>query len=160
VPYAPGFTHDVFVSYAHGPKPFAGFSGMRTDFIGKWTQSLVDDLNSQLDIFLGTKDQERRVSIWMDPALDGNRSLREGLEAELKQSALLLVVMSKFYLESSWCVDELELFSNHAGTDRIFVVKAFNTPTDQWPAALKPDGDPLPGFTFYSTGQCGLAREC
>jgi hypothetical protein len=67
VPYVPGFAHDVFVSYAHGPKPLAGFRGMRSDFISKWTQSLVDDLSSQLDVFLGTKDQKRRVSIWMDP---------------------------------------------------------------------------------------------
>jgi hypothetical protein len=71
VPFVPGFAHDVFVSYAHGPKPLAGFRGMRSDFISKWTQSLVDDLSSQLDVFLGTKDQKRRVSIWMDPALDG-----------------------------------------------------------------------------------------
>jgi len=152
VPYLRGFTRDVFVSYAHGPEPFAGFSGMRTDFISKWTRSFVDDLSSQLDIFLGTKDQKRRVSIWMDPALDGNRPLHEGLKAEIDQSALLLVVMSKFYLESSWCGEELKWFSNHADSkDRIFVVKAFNTPIDQWPVALKPDGQPLLGFTFYTT---------
>src|SRR6516164_572172 len=125
---------------------------MRTDFISKWTRSFVDDLSSQLDIFLGTKDQKRRVSIWMDPALDGNRPLREGLKAEIEQSALLLVVMSKFYLESSWCGEELKWFSNHADSkDRMFVVKAFNTPIDQWPVALKPDGQPLLGFTFYTT---------
>jgi len=101
---------------------------------------------------LGTKDQKRRVSIWMDPALDGNRPLREGLKAEIEQSALLLVVMSKFYLESSWCGEELKWFSNHADSkDRVFVVKAFNTPIDQWPVALKPDGQPLLGFTFYTT---------
>ena len=152
MPYLRGFTRDVFVSYAHGPEPFAGFSGMRTDFISKWTRSFVDDLSSQLDIFLGTKDQKRRVSIWMDPALDGNRPLHEGLKAEIDQSALLLVVMSKFYLESSWCGEELKWFSNHADSkDRIFVVKAFNTPIDQWPVALKPDGQPLLGFTFYTT---------
>jgi hypothetical protein len=152
VPYLRGFTRDVFVSYAHGPEPFAGFSGMRTDFISKWTRSFVDDLSSQLDIFLGTKDQKRRVSIWMDPALDGNRPLREGLKAEIEQSALLLVVMSKFYLESSWCGEELKWFCNHSDSkDRMFVVKAFNTPIDQWPVALKPDGQPLLGFTFYIT---------
>jgi hypothetical protein len=60
--------------------------------------------------------------------------------------------MSNFYLESSWCGEELKWFSNHAGSkDRIFVVKAFNTPIDQWPVALKPDGQPLLGFTFYTT---------
>jgi hypothetical protein len=154
VPYVPGFTYDVFVSYAHGPEPFAGFRGMRTDLLSKWTHSLVDNLKSQLDVSLGTKDQKRRVAIWGDPAIDGNHPLSEGLNAKVKQSALFLVVMSQFYLDSPWCCDELKWFSDHASSnDRIFVVKAFNTPFERWPAALKPDGHPLPGYTFYRTEQ-------
>jgi TIR domain len=126
VPYVPGFTYDVFVSYAHGPEPFAGFRGMRPDLLSKWTHSLVDNLKSQLDVSLGTKDQKRRVAIWGDPALDGNHPLSEGLNAKVKQSALFLVVMSQFYLDSPWCCDELKWFSDHAGSnDRIFVVKGF-----------------------------------
>jgi hypothetical protein len=72
VTYIPGFVHDVFVSYAHGPEPFAGFSGMRPDLLSEWTHSFVDNLRSQLDVSLGTKDQKRRVEIWGDPALEGN----------------------------------------------------------------------------------------
>jgi TIR domain len=140
------------VSYAHGLKPLDGFRGRRSDFISNWTHSFVDDLTSQLDVVLGTKDDKRRVSIWMDPALEGNRPLSEGLNAEIKQSALLLVVMSDFYLNSPWCCNELKWFSDHAGSkDRIFVVKAFNTDVEWWPAALKPDGHPLPGYPFCRT---------
>jgi hypothetical protein len=140
MPYLPNHTYDVFVSYAHGPEPFTGFHGMRTDFLSKWTHSFIDDLSSQLDVILGTKDQNRRVSIWMDPALSGNHALSDGLNGQINQSALLLVVMSQFYLESKWCVDELTWFSGHHDLDnsnRIFVVKAFNTLTERWPAALK-----------------------
>jgi hypothetical protein len=123
VPYVPGFTHDVFVSYAHGPSP----SGKRAELIREWTHSFVDDLQSQLDVLLGTKDQKRRVSIFIDRALDGNRPLSEGLTAKAKQSALLLVVMSHYYLDSPWCRDELKWFSDQAGSnDKVFVVKAFN----------------------------------
>ena len=88
--YVPGFAHDIFVSYAHGPP----MSGRRVDLMSDWTHSFVDDLQSQLDVLLGTKDQKRRVSIFIDRALDGNRPLSEGLTAKAKQSALLLVVMS------------------------------------------------------------------
>lgn len=152
MPYVPGFAHDVFVSYAHGLKPLAGFRGMRSDFLSNWAHSLVDDLTSHLDVILGTKDDKRRVSIWMDPVLEGNRPLREGLSAEIKQSALLLVVMSDYYLNSPWCCDELKWFSDHASSnDRIFVVKAFNTDVERWPPALKPDGHPLPGYPFCRT---------
>jgi hypothetical protein len=64
----------------------------------------------------------------------------------------LLVVMSHYYLDSPWCRDELKWFSDQAGSnDKVFVVKAFNTAAELWPPALKPDGHPLPGFTFYST---------
>ena len=146
--YVPGFAHDVFVSYAHGPPQ----SGRRVDLMSDWTHSFVDDLQSQLDVLLGTKDQKRRVSIFIDRALDGNRPLSESLTAKAKQSALLLVVMSHYYLDSPWCRDELKWFSDQAGSnDKVFVVKAFNTAAELWPPALKPDGHPLPGFTFYST---------
>ena len=110
--YVPGFEHDVFVSYAHGLPPLAGFrGGLRRELISKWTHSLVDDLSSQLDVLLGTKDQKRRVLIWMDPALEGNHPLSESINAKIKQSALFLVVMSQYYLESPWCRDELKWFS-------------------------------------------------
>jgi hypothetical protein len=148
VTYVPGFAHDIFVSYAHGPPQ----SGRRVDLMSDWTHSFVDDLQSQLDVLLGTKDQKRRVSIFIDRALDGNRPLSESLTAKAKQSALLLVVMSHYYLDSPWCRDELKWFSDQAGSnDKVFVVKAFNTAAELWPPALKPDGHPLPGFTFYTT---------
>ena len=152
MPYVPGFVHDVFVSYAHGPEPFAGFGRMRPDLLSEWTHSFVDNLRSQLDVSLGTKDQKRRVEIWEDPALEGNYPLSESLNTKIKQSALFLVVMSQFYLDSPWCHDELKWFFNHAGSnDRIFVVKAFNTAVERWPPELRPDGHALPGYAFYRT---------
>jgi hypothetical protein len=88
----------------------------------------------------------------MDPALDGNYPLSKSINAKIKQSALFLVVMSDYYLDSQWCLDELKWFSDHVGSnDRIFVVKAFNTAVERWPPPLKPDGHPLPGYTFYTT---------
>ena len=131
MPYVPGFAHDVFVSYAHGPKPLAGFRGMRSDFISKLTQSLVDDLSSQLDVFLGTKDQKRRVSIWMDPALDGNYPLSENINAKIKQSALLLVVMSDFYLDSPWCLPVLRKRSIEEELKRGIIVRRQSTINEQ-----------------------------
>jgi hypothetical protein len=153
LPYLSDHSHDVFISYAHGPKAFAGYQGIRADFLSEWTRTLVDDLSGHLDFILGTKDEHRRVSVWMDPAFNGNSPLSEGLRAKISQSALLVVVMSKFYLESRWCSEELAWFSNHYGKssgDRIFVVKAYNTPAEGWSEALRPGGDPLPGYHFYS----------
>ena len=57
--YLRTFTHDVFVSYAHGPRRLDGYNGKRDDFLSDWTKAFVDDLASQLDILLGTKDDAR-----------------------------------------------------------------------------------------------------
>jgi hypothetical protein len=68
----------------------------------------------------------------MDPALDGNYPLSKSINSKIKESALFLVVMSDFYLDSPWCLDELKWFSDHAtSNDRIFVVKAFNTAVER-----------------------------
>ena len=57
---------------------------------------------------------------------NGNYPLSQNINAKIKQSALLLVVMSDSYLDSPWCLDELKWFSDHAASnDRIFVIKAF-----------------------------------
>lgn len=151
VPYLPKFAHDVFVSYGHGPMPFDGYDGARTDFLSRWTRGLIDDLTSELDIILGTKDNDRRVAIWMDPALSGNQPLSKDLKTQVESSALLLVVMSHFYVDSDWCGKELEWFTaREAATDgKIFVVKAFNIDQTRWPSALKPGGDALPGYKFF-----------
>jgi hypothetical protein len=151
VTYLPNFAHDIFVSYGRGPEAFGG----RRDFLSKWTRKFVDDLASQLDIILGNKEASRRVDIWMDQsALQGNQPLSPELQKSIDQSALLLVVMSDYYLKSQWCKHELEWF-NGRGSDkvvgRVFVVKAFNTDRATWPGALRPEGSDLVGYPFYST---------
>ena len=151
--YLRSFGHDVFVSYGHGPKPFSGFAGERNDFVSNWTRRFADDLSGQLDVLLGTKDPDRRVKIWMDPELDGNKPLSQNLTGIIQDSALLLVVMSNFYLDSKWCGSELDWFGQQSKItepDRIFVVRAFNTDTAKWPALLKPDGSALPGYPFFT----------
>jgi len=149
--YLRNFTHDIFVSYAHGPKGLQGFNGERRDILSCWTQAFTDALASQLDVILGTKEDERRVKIWMDPALDGNQPLSDSLKTEIGGSALLLVVMSHFYLKSHWCGEELDWFAAkaNAGDGRIFVVRAYNTDEAHWPPALKPGGNALKGYPFY-----------
>src|SRR5262249_35653913 len=151
--YLRNFTHDVFVSYAHGPRRLDGYKGKRDDFLSDWTKAFVDDLASQLDILLGTKDDARRAAIWMDPALAGNEPLTTGLKTAVESSALLLVVMSEFYLGSTWCGQELDWFRQKAPgvLDRFFVVRAFNADERRWPVALKPDGNALPGYPFHSS---------
>jgi hypothetical protein len=148
--YLRNFSHDVFVSYGHGPGPFNGHNGQRRDILSCWTRAFVDLLAAQLDINLGTKDEARRARIWMDPELEGNEPLSANLQAKVRDSGLLLVVMSQFYLKSPWCGQELSWFAERTGNEpgRIFVARAYNTQESEWPAALRPGGNALPGYPF------------
>jgi len=148
--YLRNFSHDVFVSYGHGPKPLRGYNGQRHDMLGCWTRAFVDALAGLVDINLGIKDDARRVKIWMDPDLEGNQPLSPNLQAKVRDSGLLLVVMSKFYLDSPWCGEELNWFTEHTGGEPglIFVARAYNTQENDWPAALRPGGNALPGYPF------------
>ena len=103
--------HDVFVSYAHGPVPLGPLAGGRIDPLGKWTRALVANVSEQVDFYLGVKDVARRAEFWMDPELEGNLPLTANLRAKVEQSALMLLVMSPFYLQSDWCGNEVGWFS-------------------------------------------------
>ena len=66
-----------------------------------------------------------------------------------------MIVMSKRYLASSWCRDEMEWFAKQiqgrAGDPgRVFVIRAQQTDSSAWPAFLRDErGHGLPGFPFH-----------
>ena len=157
--------HDVFVSYAHGPVPFGPLAGGRIDPLGKWTRALVANVSEQVDFYLGVKDVARRAEFWMDPELEGNLPLTANLRTKVEQSALMLLVMSPFYLQSDWCGNEVGWFS--AGGGRIgtadgdlFVVRVVPTDEKKWPATLRDEkGATLPGYRFHPAMRPGEMCE-
>ena len=66
-----------------------------------------------------------------------------------------MIVMSKHYLESSWCKDEREWFRKQiearpGDSGRVFVLRAQKTNTALWPDFLRDErGHAVPGFSFY-----------
>ena len=96
--YVPNYQYDVFVSYAHiddEPLP-----GAEDGWISTFHSHLVKILAQQLgrsDIF----------SIWIDHRLRGNDPVTEEIQTVLKNSATILLFLSKGYLGSSWCRQEL-----------------------------------------------------
>ncbi len=114
----PGFKYDIFVSYAHvDNQPHPG-----TD--EGWVSTLVEGLKVYLGEELGTRD----FSLWIDNRLPGNEPLTSEILNALKQSATLLIVLSKGYLKSDWCTRErsvfLEAVNQHGGSEAVvFVVE-------------------------------------
>jgi hypothetical protein len=117
--YVPGHAHDVFISYAHiDNEPLVGASE-------GWVSTLVRNLETVLRQKLG--DRERRLDIWMDHELAGNRPFGDDIQAALERTATLLVIMSPGYLSSDWCRKERETFRALVGAraragSRVFVV--------------------------------------
>jgi TIR domain-containing protein len=143
------YTHDIFVSYAHGPEAQGRYSGERHNLLSEWTHRFVDDLSAQIDFNLSQVAfpgrEKPRAAFFMDPDLKNSGSLTENVKTEAMNSALLLVVMSPLYLQSKWCTDEIEWFLA-AKTDenpelnrfgRIFVARIFPTDHKAWPRGLK-----------------------
>jgi hypothetical protein len=147
VNFGPDYSHDIFVSYAHGP------------LITRWSQEFADDLAEEVNFSLKEKDPSRQVGLWID-RLEGHLGLTPQLQ-EVRKAALLLVIMSDFYLDSEWCKNEAAWFEEARGgwanTDgRIFVVKAGPTDLKRWPKFLRDERDEtLPGYNFYKQDRPG-----
>ncbi len=136
--------HDIFVSYAH------------SDLFARWSNALCTTLTEYLNGFLDLKG-DRSVDIWMDYRVAGNKGLTPQLEERVKNSTFLLILMSRFYLDSFWCTDEARWFADQckassAGDGRIFVVRCQPTDEARWPEFLKDHRGraALPGFRFLS----------
>ncbi len=143
------FKSDVFVSYSHGAR--ATTNGKESD-LKKWTVILIEKLREHVHYSL--KNQKKQIEVWYDKELLGNQNLNETLKNEVKNSAILLIIMTHDYLNSEWCHKELSWFEREIGRrksdlDNIFVVRAMPTNDAEWPDCLK-DGleSAAVGFEF------------
>src|SRR5262245_24155763 len=86
MPFVPGYTHDVFVSYAR-----VDDQPLRESEKG-WVTTLVNDLRILLSQRLGRGDG---FSMWMDPRLSQHTPLTPEILENLKRSATLLAVFPR-----------------------------------------------------------------
>jgi hypothetical protein len=144
---APHFDPDVFVSYSHGDARGGGEWSLKD-----WTQALIRRLEGQI-FDLDTEFND--LTLWIDAQIDPTAHLTDGLRAKVGASGVLIIVMSKRYLQSSWCRDELEWFRKQvqeraADSGRVFIIRAQPTEESQWPQFLRDErGHAMPGFAFF-----------
>jgi TIR domain len=128
--FVPGFTHDIFVSYAHVDNRKFGRD------VG-WVETLVENLREGLLQQLGRGQPD----IWRDPRLSSSEPFSEAIRDAVTHAATLLVILSKSYLASEWCREELALFLESAkqtggARGRIFLVRLDTLDHDCWPEAF------------------------
>lgn len=86
--YVPGYTHDVFISYAHGDDR-------------EWISRFVEELNKALGRRLGSS-----TSVWLDGEdLVRSRDFVREIPQSVQASAAFLLLPSPTYIRSAYCVD-------------------------------------------------------
>jgi TIR domain len=149
------FKHDIFISYAHGPKDVDGEGGLKL-----WSSELHKALLKELQ----TADEFEHCDVYFDDGTyrDSSIDKHQGLTGQLKEaienSAFLLVLMSPSYLKSSWCADERNWFLNQvkarpiAGVaERVFIARVIPVADKDWPKEFCDErGFPRPGVSFFN----------
>jgi hypothetical protein len=92
------FNNDIFVSYAHA------------DNRNGW----VDAFHARLENRLGELGVKARI--WRDQKLGGADVFSDEILAQLKQSALLISILSPNGMASKWCEKERQKFEQYAET--------------------------------------------
>ncbi len=141
--YLPGFANDLFISYTHiDNEPLAqGKEG--------WVTTFHTALRARLRQLLGAE-----LEIWRDAKLQGNDYLSDTLLKQFPKIAILVSILSPRYIQSEWCLRELQEFAQVAAAtgglslddkSRIYkVVKTF-IPREQHPPELQA----LLGYEFF-----------
>jgi len=140
-----GFDHDVFISYAHvDDKPLPGAAK-------GWVSTFVVGLKNMLAQEMGRSDAYR---LWMDYELRGNDAITPKIHEILDGSGPLVLFLSKGYLASAWCRDELESFSRRVGPNsrQVFVVAL--SPVDETPDSISD----LKKYEFWGRDDAGQPR--
>jgi hypothetical protein len=143
----PHFEYDVFVSYSHGVR-----ANQRDAPLRDWTHELIERLEADVRAVDIEFDE---LLVWLDAKIDPTIHITDEIREKVKNSGILMIVMSPRYLASAWCHDELEWFRQQVqdrsrDQGRVFVVRAVSTDEKAWPDFLRDNrGYALPGFQFH-----------
>ncbi|HKY30222.1 MAG TPA: toll/interleukin-1 receptor domain-containing protein, partial [Pyrinomonadaceae bacterium] len=127
------FEHDVFISYPHlsNKDDQSGQNG--------WVARFHNDLKGQLDDWLG-----RETRIWRDNKMAFGTVFGTAICERLQKAKVLLCVLSPAYVQSEWCLKELQHFRSLAPEtgglvigDQSRIITVVKTPTEQQPEDLK-----------------------
>jgi len=148
------FEKDIFLSYAHidNEALIEGGKG--------WISEFHRALEVRLAQLLGEKP-----NIWRDTSLDGNHRFAEEIVSQFDKIAILVSVISPRYVNSDWCVKEVQEFfkasENNMGVfinNKARVFKVIKTPVQltQHPSEIQG----LLGYDFFQVdGETKRVKE-
>lgn len=111
---------DVFISYAHVDK--------------FWVDDFVLALEQKVNQYTGRADNQR---IWKDNRIEGNKPFDSEIMSSLQSARCLVVCLSPGYLESKWCLRELQAFLDKTeSTSSIFCIELDHLSLEEKPKVL------------------------
>lgn len=132
----PTFEIDIFISYCHD-------DNVAPSNENGW----VDHFHEALESHLARRFGHKKVSIWRDKKLQGSTFFDIRIQEQIRKSALFFALLASNYLNSEYCLKELEWFHQEAekircglsinGESRIFNVLLRNIHHSQWPKQLQ-----------------------
>lgn len=147
---SPHFEADAFVSYSHGDPKGEGNMPFKT-----WTHALIDKLEKEIR---SLDPNLSEIKLWFDKDADPTAQLTPLLRDTVSKSCMLIIVMTHYYLRSSWCKDELNWFRDQIKErteferGRVFIIRAQPTDVSAWPDFLRDErGHALLGFQFCAS---------
>lgn len=121
----------IFISYAHADDQ------QLTERAPGWVTGFADHLQKAVQ----TKEGGGSIKVWMDQRLRPQEVVDVALRAQVVACACMVVVLSPRYLESKWCLDELDAFIEGVGmggsSNRVFLAEILPTERSAWPPALQ-----------------------
>jgi hypothetical protein len=114
--YVPNYKNDIFVSYAIvDDNPFPG---VQTG----WVTTLINSIQIRLAQRLGRSDA---YTLWMDHQLARHVKLTPQIMDALRQTAIMIIVLSPGYLGSDWCKREKNIFLEliKESDSRVFIIE-------------------------------------
>jgi hypothetical protein len=140
--FLPGFSNDVFVSYAHvdnlPDRPKAK----------GWVDRFYDQLHTAIWKKLG-----ETAKIWIDRTdLKKADRISPTISSAVEGSAVYVVLISNRYLKSDSCQEEVAWIRKQAGRGaKVFPVLLYNISNPQRPSICRD----MPGFEFFRAGSAG-----
>jgi len=137
------FIDDVFISYRH----------LDNELLDEYGKGWIDNFQERFATVLG-EALGYEPSIWRDPRLPGNVYFADVLEERIKNTAVVISILSPGYLQSDWCMGELREFCRLANQnggllvgDKLRIFKVVKTHVDltQHP----PEFQKQLGYEFY-----------
>src|SRR5687768_12560238 len=107
----PGYTYDIFISYAHVDN--IAFPNQADG----WIKQFFDNLNLMLAKRFGRLGI---VNFWWDTKkLDGSVLFDKSIEEGIKNSAIMICLNSPGYIASDYCQQELRTFYSKVQSEKV-----------------------------------------